>query len=62
MDPGIKYFILRQLEHLPAGVIAMDGARELSFGSIPLFRWLEGNVGSSVVDNGESACNKKYTP
>ena len=37
----------------PAGVVAVDGAKELSLSLIPFLRWSEGNVGCCVVNDGE---------
>mmetsp|Transcript_5459 Transcript_5459/g.13322 ORF Transcript_5459/g.13322 Transcript_5459/m.13322 type:complete len:300 (+) Transcript_5459:19-918(+) len=39
----------------PPREVAVDRARELSLGSVPLLRGLEGDVGRGVVDDGEGA-------
>lgn len=39
----------------PLGEVAVDGARELGFGSIPLARRLEGDVTGGVVHHSEGA-------
>lgn len=40
-------------KHLPGREVAVHSSGELGLGSIPLLSRLEGNVGGSVVDDGE---------
>ena len=50
---------IKAKEFDPTRVVTMNGARELSFSSIPVTSSLERDVGGGVMDNGESTCSKK---